>query len=66
MIRTAKEVEMVKWNKIHVVYQGLTLTLLHSESPKLHGVLAILSAIGLLRRLLSKRPLKHLGFAVNQ
>ena len=26
---------------------GLTLTLLHSEWPKLYGVLAVLSAIGL-------------------
>ena len=27
--------------------KGLDLTLLHSEQPKLYGVLAVLSAIGL-------------------
>ena len=35
--------------------RGLYLTLLHSEQPKLYGVLAILSAIGLKERICSQR-----------
>ena len=33
--------------KLDFIKQCLSLTLLHSEQPKLHGVLAIWSAIGL-------------------
>ena len=32
---------------IHTCKKDGTLTLMHSERPKLHGVLAVLSAIGL-------------------
>ena len=38
----------------------MTLTLLHSERPKLHGVLAVLSAIGLTLEMLMMSEVKIL------
>ena len=40
-------------DKPTLMEQGLLLTLLHSEWPKLHRVLAVLSAIGLKERISS-------------
>ena len=41
------QAEMVNDTDCHLTIQRKPLTLLHSEWPKLHGVLAFLSAIGL-------------------
>ena len=38
----------IKWAFLHTIKCNISLTLMHSERPKLYGVLAFLSAIGLL------------------
>ena len=53
---------MLSSEKASILYMT-TLTLLHSERPKLYKVLAILSAIGLRGCHYGIRPLKSYGYS---